>query len=211
MSFGSKGEDPGQFNYIEDFDFTADGVRLLVTDAVNATVQVFDKTSGKFLNRFAGKGPEPDKIVKPEGISTTPDGRIFVADYTSGFVKIYDSNFTWLKTFSKYGENPGENIKSEFTCVHDGKYFMAEAGNHRISVWDLDGKFLFTFGRKGAANGELNSPQACKINSKGQLVVSDPGNNRIQVFDPSGRVYCQMGAYRFICRWAETTGRSGDR
>jgi DNA-binding beta-propeller fold protein YncE len=187
MTFGSKGEGKGQFNYIEDFDLTSDGKHLLATDAENATVQVFDKKTGECVATFGGKGDKPESLVKPEGISVAPDGRIFVADYTSGFVKIYDPNYRHLKTFSRSGSGPGENIKSEFTCIHDGKYYMAEAGNHRVNVWDLDGKFLFAFGQLGEANGQLNPPQACKVNNKGEFIVCDLGNNRIQVFDKEGK------------------------
>ena len=42
MTFGSKGTGDGQFSYPEDFDLTADKKYILVTDAVNANVQVFD-------------------------------------------------------------------------------------------------------------------------------------------------------------------------
>jgi DNA-binding beta-propeller fold protein YncE len=187
MTFGSKGDGVGQFNYIEDFDFTADGKYLLVTDATNATVQVFDKTTGAYAREFGRKGTKPENLVKPEGVSVAPDGRIFIADFDTGYVKVYGSDFGHLKTFSKYGSEPGENIKSEFTCIYDGKYYMAEAGNHRVSVWDLDGKFLFTYGSLGSDNGQMNAPQACKVNNRGEFVVSDLGNNRIQVFDKEGK------------------------
>src|SRR5262245_49606272 len=51
MNIGSTGTGEGQFKYVEDFAFSKDG-HLLVTDAVHAWVQVFDKTSGKFISRF---------------------------------------------------------------------------------------------------------------------------------------------------------------
>ena len=97
---------------------------LLATDAAHAYVQVFDKKTGKFVARFGGKGDEDSNLEKPEGISVTPDGRIFVADYTTGYVKIYDADYKWLKTFSDFGSEPGENIKSEFTDIYEGLYYM---------------------------------------------------------------------------------------
>jgi DNA-binding beta-propeller fold protein YncE len=193
MSFGSRGEGDGQFNYVEDFDLSVDGTHLLVTDALNAVVQIFDKATGKFLTKFGGLGSEPDKLVKPEGISTAPDGRIFVADYTTGFVKVYDKDYKWLKTFSNYGDKPGENAKSEFTCIHNGKYYMPEAGNHRISVWDLDGKFIECLCRKGADEGCVDNPQACKTNSRGELCVTDLNNKRVVVLDSNGRFVRKWG------------------
>ena len=64
LNIGAEGVGEGQFKYIEDFAFTKDG-RLLATDASHAWVQEFDKTSGKFLARFGGKG---DAIIN----STSP-------------------------------------------------------------------------------------------------------------------------------------------
>ena len=55
MNIGTEGTGPGQFKYVEDFAFSADG-HLLVTDAAHAYVQVFDKTTGAYIDRFGGKG-----------------------------------------------------------------------------------------------------------------------------------------------------------
>jgi len=196
MNIGSEGSGPGQFKYVEDFALDSKGY-LLATDAAHAYVQVFDKASGKFISRFGGKGDEDNNLEKPEGISVAPDGRIFVADYTTGDVKIYDKDYQWLQTFSEYGSDPGQNIKSEFTDIYEGLYYMPEAGNHRVSVWDLSGNFKFTFGKKGDAEGEMNNPEAAKFNSKGELVVSDLKNNRIQVFTKDGnflRAFAKEGS-----------------
>src|SRR5262245_18745326 len=86
MNFGSEGVGEGQFKYVEDFAFSRDG-HLLVTDASHAWVQVFDKTTGKFITRFGGKGDDDHSLEKPEGIVVDPDGNVFVADYSTGFIK----------------------------------------------------------------------------------------------------------------------------
>ncbi len=123
-----------------------------------------------------------------------------MADYTTGHVKIFDKDFKWLKTFSDYGDKPGENVKSEFTSIFDGKYYMAEAGNDRINVWDLQGNFLFTFGKKGSGDGEFNNPESIKVNSKGEFFVADLKNDRIQVFDKQGK---------FLRKWGQAGSGNG--
>lgn len=200
MNIGSTGTGEGQFKYVEDFDLTVDGRYLMATDAAHAWVQVFDKKTGKFISRFGGKGDEDESLEKPEGISTAPDGRIFVADYTTGYVKIYNKNYEWLDTFSEYGTEPGQNFKSEFTSIYDGKYYMPEVGNHRVNVFDLTGKFLFEFGGKGTAPGKMNNPEAAKANSRGHIYVSDLKNDRMQVFDKNGK---------FQFTWGETGSGPG--
>ena len=192
MNIGSEGTGEGQFKYVEDFAFDGKG-NILVTDAAHAFVQVFDKSSGKFITRFGGKGDEDNNLEKPEGISVAPDGRIFVADYTTGYVKIYDKDYKWLKTFSDYGSEPGQNIKSEFTDIHGGLYYMPEAGNHRISVWDLEGNFKFLFSEMGAEEGKVNNPEAAKFNSQGLCYVADLKNDRIQIFTKEGKFIKAFG------------------
>ncbi len=205
MSIGSKGTGLGQFGYVEDFDMAINGQHVLVTDAAHGFVQAFDKTTGEFVSRFGGKGDEDENLEKPEGISVAPDGRIFVADYTTGDVKIYDKDYKWLNIFSEYGSEPGQSIKSEFTDIHDGKYYMPEAGNHRISVWDLDGNFLFLFADGGNttadnAPGLLNNPESAKFSSEAKMYVADLKNDRVNVYDPAGK---------FLFSWGETGSGDG--
>jgi NHL repeat len=159
MNVGSEGTGEGQFKYIEDFAFAKDG-SLLVTDAAHAYVQAFDKSTGKFLARFGGKGDGDHNLEKPEGIAVDPNGNIFVADYTTGFIKKYDKTYKLLLTFSEYGDQPGQNIKSEFMDIYDGKLYMPEAGNHRVDVFDLQGKFLFLFGGQGSEPGKMHNPES---------------------------------------------------
>jgi len=184
---------------VEDFAFDKQG-RILVTDAAHAFVQVFDKTTGAYITRFGGKGDEDHQLEKPEGIAVCPDGNVFVADYTTGYVKIYDKDFQWLKTFSEYGSRPGQNIKSEFMGIHGGLLYLPEAGNHRVSVFDLDGKYKFHFGGLGSEKGKLDNPEAAKPNRRNEILVSDLKNDRIQVFSARGK---------FLRTWGERGSKPG--
>jgi DNA-binding beta-propeller fold protein YncE len=191
VDIGSDGVGPGQFKYVEDLAFSKDG-KLLATDASHAWVQVFEK-SGTYLGRFGGKGDEEHNLEKPEGIAVDRDGNIFVADYITGFIKKYDPAHKWLLTFSEYGSGKGQNMKSEFMDIRDDRLYLPETGNHRVDVFDLSGKFLFDFGGFGTAPGKLDTPEAAKFNSKGELYVSDLKNDRIQIFDKDGKFLTGFG------------------
>lgn len=191
-TIGGEGTGEGRFKYVEDFAFTRDG-KLLVTDAVHAWVQVFEAGTGRFIDRFGGKGDEDQHLEKPEGIAVDPDGNIFVADYASGFVKVYGPDFQWQRTFSEYGSAPGQNQKAEFMSIHDGHLYMPEAGNHRVSVFDLSGRFRFLFGGLGREPGRMNNPEAAKFGPDGLLYLTDLRNDRVQVFDAAGRYVRHWG------------------
>src|SRR6185369_15763247 len=122
MNIGRAGTDAGQFKYVEDFAFSKDG-HLIVTDASHAFVQIFDKATGQFVARFGGKGDADESLDKPEGIAVDADGNIYVADYTTGFVKKYSADLKWRHTFSSYGSELGQTIKSEFMDIRDGRLY----------------------------------------------------------------------------------------
>jgi DNA-binding beta-propeller fold protein YncE len=192
MNIGSEGYGAGQFKYVEDLAFSKEG-HLLVTDASHAWVQAFDKASGKFLARFGGKGDDDHNLDKPEGIAVDPDGNVFVGDYATGFIKKYDPSYRWLMTFSEYGSQPGQNMKSEFMDIRDGRLYLPDVGNHRVNVFELSGKPLFEFGGPGNAPGKFNNPEAAKFSSDGRLHVSDLMNDRIQIFDAEGKLLAVWG------------------
>ncbi|MCW8327835.1 6-bladed beta-propeller [Photobacterium sp. SDRW27] len=188
MTIGSKGAGIGQFRYVEDFAIDSQG-RLLVTDARNSNVQIFDKYSGEYLGTF--EGGSAGKFEKPEGIAVDAVGNIYIADYVNGYIKKYDKDFTHIITFSDFGIDPGENMESEFMTIYENRLYMADKGNNRVDVFDLEGNFLFLFDHKGS----LEAPQAAKSTSTGDIYVVDMGNDRVLHFNREGIFKRKLGKY----------------
>lgn len=186
FSFGTRGSGTGQFGYVEDFAFPPHG-RLLVTDAAHGWVQVFEATTGRFLDRFGGKGDTEQNPDKPEDSAVDRDDHVFVADCNTGFIQKYAPDFPWLQTFTGYGAQPGQAIKPEFMDIRDGRLYVPEAGNHRAGVFDLSGRYLFSFAAHDTAPGEMDNPEACKFGPQGVLYLTDLKNDRVQVFDCDGK------------------------
>jgi hypothetical protein len=59
---------------------------------------------------------------------------------------------------------------------------------------DEDGKFRFAFCEYGNGTGKLNNPILVAFDGAGNELVSDLGNNRVQVFDMQGGYRYQLGA-----------------
>ncbi|HEX2161569.1 MAG TPA: hypothetical protein VHF88_07085 [Thermoleophilaceae bacterium] len=93
----------------------------------------------------------------------------------------------------------------------DGSVYVAEGGNRRVSKFDADGNFLFAFGWgvdtgaaaleictiattcqrgvSGSGAGQLTGANRTDVEvdqATGDVLVTDPGNRRIQRFDSSG-------------------------
>jgi hypothetical protein len=87
-----------------------------------------------------------------------------------------------------------------------GNIFVADGhgttGNARIAKFDKDGRFIKTWGSRGTAAGQFNTPHAIAVDAKGNVYVADRGNKRIQVFDNDGNFkseYRGIGAPLAMC------------
>jgi streptogramin lyase len=74
-----------------------------------------------------------------------------------------------------------------------GEIFISEGHganpNDRVVVFSPDGKKIVRqIGKRGAGPGEFNQPHALAFDAQGRLFVGDRGNNRVQIFDQSGKL-----------------------
>ena len=53
---------------------------------------------------------------------------------------------------------------------------------------------IFTFGSEGSNDGQFFFPRGICINSKGEIIVADCANHRIQIFDKDGKFICKFGS-----------------
>ena len=103
------------------------------------------------------------------------------------------------------GEGPDVfNQPSDVVVAASGDVFVAdghdEDTNARIVKFSKDGKFIKTWGKRGTAPGEFDTPHGLAFDSRGRLFVADRGNNRIQIFDQDGK---------FLAEWKQFSRPSG--
>jgi hypothetical protein len=82
------------------------------------------------------------------------------------------------------GENEGVTFGkiSGLAVTPDGRLFVLDAMESRVHVFSAAGKLERTFGRRGAGPGELSNTAAAILVSRGQLVVVDLLNQRVNLF-----------------------------
>jgi len=70
-----------------------------------------------------------------------------------------------------------------------GEVYVADGYNHaRIARFAPDGTYEASFGEKGFARGQLDTPHGIATDPAGRIYVADRENARVQVFDAEGRV-----------------------
>jgi len=170
----------------------------------------FDE-SGKEIKSFGG-----GMFVWPHGIHVDREGNVWVADARApsaeelakfagegnkgSFVVKFSPDGKVLLTLGKPGVrgNPPEALTDPTDVVTDpanGDVYVAESHTDvadpkligRISVFDKNGKFLRVIGKTGTGPGEFRTPHALEFDSKGQLLVADRHNHRIQILTKEGK------------------------
>ena len=82
-----------------------------------------------------------------------------------------------MSSFGSIGRNPNDIVIDS-----DGTIYVADRGNNRICVFGAGGGDMkFSWGSKGTADGQFESPATLAL-SQGKLYVLDINSSRVQVF-----------------------------
>lgn len=173
---------------------TADGKGniLFTRREAEPPIVVFNR-DGKYIRGF-GAGMF-SAAGGPHSIGVDREGFVWATDRNANAVYKFTMEGSLVMTLGKKGVK-GDNTStdsfdgpSNVAVAANGDIFVTDGyGNSRIVKFARDGKFLKIIGgQKGKEPGQFDLPHAVLINSKGQLVVADRNNGRIQIFDQEGR------------------------
>jgi len=164
----------------------------------------FDE-QGHFVKAF-GRG----LFVFPHGMFVDSHDHIWLTDAFSAPGKgaqvfEFDRDGHVLRTLGKPGVNvAGRDTFAEPCAVavaRDGTIYVADGHTEhkdpaRIVKLDAAGRFIKAWGTRGSAPGQLEVPHTLALDSRGRVFVGDRWNNRIEIFDPDGKllgVWTQFG------------------
>ena len=138
----------------------------------------------------APTAPPPGATVGHQVFKFSPEGKVLLAIGMAGGATGPDQ-CCW---------QPNDVITND-----NGEIFISEGHganqNDRILVFSPDGKKIVRqFGKRGSGPGDFNQPHALAFDAQGRLFVGDRGNNRVQIFDRSGK---------FIADWPQFSRPSG--
>ncbi len=146
--------------------------------------------SNKLLEALLGIKSRDGKIlVKPYGVHSDGDGRVYVADSATGKVIVFDSKAKEVLVFGKKG--PGQLSKAMgVVSGKDGRVYVTDSWMNRVVIFDAKGKFLNAIGGKDV----LVKPIGIALDEKrGRIYVVDAHGHQIVAFDPEGNVLFSIG------------------
>lgn len=132
--------------------------------------------------------PEPRRGKSPVlilEVCTDSSGRIYLLSEETSKVYVYDREENFLFSFGKKGGSSGKLSRPRGLAVDDerDRIYVVDYMRQTILVYDLTGRYLFEFGGQGWGPGWFNFPTGAATDSRGNLIVADFFNNRVQVLE----------------------------
>jgi DNA-binding beta-propeller fold protein YncE len=133
-SFGSRGSEPGQFNFPTNIAAGGDG-RLYVTDAMNFRVQIFDRDE-QVVRAFGQLGDGSGDFDKPKGIAVDSAGRVYVVEGLNDVVQVFDDEGQLLLVFGGSGVRDGELYLPSGIAIVNNMVYVADSANRRVAMFE---------------------------------------------------------------------------
>jgi peptidylamidoglycolate lyase len=163
---------------------------------IDNTILILDRESGKIIDSWG-----ENLFIMPHGLRVDDENNIWTTDVGLNQVFKFSHGGKLLMTVGEAkvaGNDPRHfNQPTDIAVEKDGSFYVSDGyGNSRIIKFSSSGKYLFEWGSKGNRDGEFNIPHGIAVDENGNVYVADRENNRIQVFDSSGK---------FLQKWDDTS------
>jgi len=125
---------------------------------------------------------------------------VYVFDSFNARVQLIDADGTFIRTFGSaggaLGQFSGGATVFGIEVTPSGVIYVADRLNHRIQVFDSSGNNPFAFGSSGVGPGQFGAgvgPFGVAYDTvRNNVIVTDPANNRIQIFDSQGNYLSEI-------------------
>lgn len=138
-TIGERGTESGKFNYPAFVAVDRQG-RLLVTDALNGRIQIFD-AEGRFVAALGKKGDGTGDLSAPKGAAADSEGHIYVADADFDNFQIFDEKGQLLLIVGATGQSPGKFwLPTGLFMDERDRLYVADSYNKRVQIFQYLGK-----------------------------------------------------------------------
>jgi DNA-binding beta-propeller fold protein YncE len=136
-TIGQRGSSDGEFNFPT--ELRLDGPNLLVVDAMNFRVQVFDR-AGVFQYSIGKPGDGLGYMFRPKGVAVDSEGDMYVVDAVLGVVQVFNRQGQLLYYFGTQGTQAGQfQLPSGLFIDRDDHVYVVDSFNRRVQVFQYAG------------------------------------------------------------------------
>jgi DNA-binding beta-propeller fold protein YncE len=123
--------------------------------------------------------------VKINYVTIDSQGRIYMVSPETGKIFVHDSEERFLFAFGTKGGSPGQLSNPRALAIDEerGLIYVADYMRHSILAYSMEGEYLFETGGRGETPGWFNFPNDIALTSRGEIIVADLFNRRVQVLN----------------------------
>jgi sugar lactone lactonase YvrE len=133
------------------------------------------------------QAPVDRPAFRPSGVAVR-GFFVYAVDETNRLLLRWDASGTYRDVLLNFDELDQRRRVSPFGLDVDasGRTAITDVENHQVIVLDTYLDVDVAFGNFGSFEGQLATPQGIAFTPRGELLVADTGNARLQVFSDAG-------------------------
>jgi sugar lactone lactonase YvrE len=158
--------------------------KIMVVDQGNRRVLVFDR-KGNCLKSWGKIGSGPKEFREPSGATSDDKGNGYVMDTWNTAVKGFNADG---KEILNINLTNGTFYGPRGIGFDGHNFIIADTGSHRVELCAMDGKMETSWGGFGKEPGQFRGLLDAVSDHKGNYLVADSENNRVQWLDQDGKV-----------------------
>ena len=136
------------------------------------------------VKKFGRWGEKKGELNYPSGLTLYRNESIYIADAWNGRIQIFSTAGKFIAEFGK------EQLNKPYSIAFNDKWVFVSDYNHKDVF-----KFQITNNKYvcQSAKGELNSPYGITVDTNGEVLVADCGNNRIAILNSELKLVRKIG------------------
>jgi Thrombospondin type 3 repeat/NHL repeat len=165
--------------------------RIFVTDQARDKVVEFDtfNDGAPFMREWGGTGTELNRMSGPRFVHTDTTGLAYNTEAGNVRVQWFAPKDKQMVAISAFGTADPPTFNNPEGLTMDAPTRQLYVSNNSpidgaVRVYDSRGLYLGQLAGPGSGPGQVSSPRGLSIDPRGRLIVSDSGNNRVDVFTP---------------------------
>uniref|UniRef100_A0A3Q3K835 RING-type E3 ubiquitin transferase n=1 Tax=Monopterus albus TaxID=43700 RepID=A0A3Q3K835_MONAL len=144
----------------------------------------------ELIYRVGTRGRDKGEFTNLQGITTSSNGRIVVADSNSQCIQVFSNDGQFKMRFGVRGRSPGQLQRPTGVTVDmNGDIIVADYDNRWISIFSSDGKFKSKIGA-----GRLMGPKGVAVDKNGHIITVDNKACCVFIFQSNGKLVTKFGA-----------------
>jgi len=167
---------------------------IYVVDSHKNTVKVYGIT-GQWIRDIGSGGDGPGQLKFPVAVTVGygPDTELFIADQGHCSIKVFDLEGNFLREFGECLPAWSSAWRGRFARLQSlavdglGRVHAADCYLNRVQIFDnLTGLYVDSYGSYGTQSGMLNVPLDIIVTCKGDVVVANSANSRVEIIYSTG-------------------------